>query len=189
MILRQIAIAAVLVVAVAGEVAPEPWRRRAHVLDDYVQVSRIDVRRDGVTIDLELTPGIEIAQPLFFQINTDRDGKISDREARAYAKQVIDDLSLSVDDRPLALTLAQSSYPSFDELRSGAGTIRLRLSSTADLSRSGTHQLFYRNRHRLDRGIYAVNALVPASPEIRIAGQHRDQLQREIRIDVLIGGR
>jgi hypothetical protein len=181
---RQSAIAAVFVMVLAGT-TPVP----AHVLDQYVQLSRIDVRRDGLTIDVDLTAGIEIAQPIFFQINVDRDGQISDREARAHAKQVIDDLFVTVDDRPLALTLAQYTYPSFAEMRAGTGTIRLRLSSAADLTRPGTHQIVYRNRHRLDRGVYAANALVPASPDIRIAGQHRDQLQREIRIDVLVGGR
>ena len=189
MTLSRIVIAAVLVMTVAGEVSPEPRRRRTHVLDQYVQLSRIDVRRDGLTIDLDLTAGIEIAQPLFFEINTDRDGKISEREARAYASQVMDDLFVTVDDRPIALTLAQCSYPSFEAMRAGTGTIRLRLASAADLDRPGTHQIVYRNRHRLDRGIYAANALVPASPDIQIAGQYRDQLQREIRIEVLVGSR
>ncbi len=102
MTLRWSAVAAILVMVLAGTT-----RVATHVLDQYVQLSRINVRRDGLTIDLELTAGIEIAQPLFFQINSDRDGQISDREARAYARQVIDDLFVSVDDRPLALTLAQ----------------------------------------------------------------------------------
>jgi hypothetical protein len=184
MTLRWSAVAAILVMVLAGTT-----RVATHVLDQYVQLSRIDVRRDGLTIDLELTAGIEIAQPLFFQINSDRDGQISDREARAYARQVIDDLFVSVDDRPLALTLAQYTYPRFEEMRSGTGTIRLRLSSIADLHRPGAHQIVYRNRHRLDRGVYAANALMPSSSDVRIAAQHRDQLQREIRVDVVIGER
>jgi hypothetical protein len=164
-------------------------RSEAHVLDQYVQASRIDVRSDGLTLEIDLTPGIEIAQQLFLRINTDRDGRISDAEGLAYARQVLNDLVMTVDDQRIALMVAQCAYPTFEQMRAGVGTIHLKLAGPASLQRAGDHQIFFRNLHQVERAIYVVNALVPASPDIAIAGQYRDRLQREVRIDVTVGSR
>src|SRR5262245_21596135 len=102
-----------------------------HVLDQFVQASRLELHHDGVDVELDLTPGVEIAQALFFQINTNRDGQISDAECRAYADKVVRDLVVSVDAKPLTLHLRSSTCPAFDQMRAGTGTIRLQATSAA----------------------------------------------------------
>ena len=42
--------------------------------------------------------------------------------------------------------------------------------------------LSFRNDHLPELGVYLVNALVPATSEIKISGQARDPLQREMRL-------
>jgi hypothetical protein len=48
--------------------------------------------------------------------------------------------------------------------------------------RQGEHQLSFRNDHLPELGVYLVNALVPSTSEIKISGQERDPLQREMRL-------
>lgn len=64
----------------------------------------------------------------------------------------------------------------------GNGSIRLDLAAEAVLSAAGEHQLSFRNNHLPELGVYLVNALAPTTSEIKISGQERDPLQREMRL-------
>jgi hypothetical protein len=166
-----------------------PIAPSAHVLDQYLQASRIELQRDAVRVEIDLTPGVEIATPVFFAINTNRDGTISDAECRAYANQVLRALALVADDRPLTLSLTECTAPTYDEMRGGTGTIRVAASSRVRTRSPGRHRLFFRNQHEADRAIFVVNALVPAVRDITIDRQERDRVQREIRLDYTVAGK
>jgi hypothetical protein len=153
------------------------------VLDEYVQASRIDLQRDGIVIDIRLTPGVEIASAVFLQIDSDRDGDISDAECHGYARQVLRDVSVIARDRPSRPTLLDSSCPVYEEVRDGTGTIHVRGASSIRTDIPGRHRIVYRNQHQPERGIYAVNALVPTVRGVTIVGQERDPLQKELRLD------
>jgi hypothetical protein len=148
-----------------------------HVLDQFVQASRIEIAGDAVAIEVDLTPGIELAPAVFFAINTDRDGVISTGEARAHAARVLADLVLEIDGRRLPLALASADYPPFDAMRGGVGTIRLRAVAPLPIA-AGTHRLHYRNTHRQDASVYLVNALVPSAPGITLGAPRRDARQQ-----------
>jgi nickel/cobalt exporter len=64
----------------------------------------------------------------------------------------------------------------------GICAIRLDLAAEAALGTAGEHQLSFRNDHLPELGVYLVNALVPTTSEIKISGQARDPLQREMRL-------
>ena len=49
----------------------------AHRRDEYLQAARIAVDPDRVRIELDLTPGIEVADGVIAGIDTDRSGTIS----------------------------------------------------------------------------------------------------------------
>ena len=157
----------------------------AHVLDQYQQASRIECRADGIDIELDLTPGIALAPAVFFSINTDRDGRISSTEGRAYASRVVKELVLDLDDRRVPLELVASSYPSFDEMRAGTGTIHLRATARVRLQ-PGTHRLRYSNEHRGDVGVYLVNAVRPSTAGITLSPPRRDPQQRTFELDVTV---
>jgi Peptidase MA superfamily/Tetratricopeptide repeat len=161
--------------------APAP--SAAHVLDQYLQASRIELLPDRINIEIDLTAGVEIAPWLFLHINTDRDGDISAAEGRAYAEQVLHDLKITLDEQPLSLTLTSATYPAFDRMRAGTGTIRLQATSKTRVDHPGTHTIVYRNQHQRERAAYLVNALMPSTDAIVISGQHRDTEQSEIRLD------
>ena len=153
----------------------------AHRLDEYLQATRVSLAMDRIVLKIDLTPGVDVAPLVFARINTHRNGSISDSEGRAYANQVLKDVVLEVDGKRQQLDFVSSQFPSFRDMASGTGVIRIE-ASTAWTGTPGGHSLVYQNNHSPDLGAYLVNALIPASPEIEITGQQRDVMQRGMRL-------
>jgi hypothetical protein len=115
------------------------------------------------------------------------DGDISEPEADAYGRRVLGALVLSVDDRPVPLTLRSRRFPAFDQMRAGIGTIRLSAKAAVS-SAVGPHRVAYVNRFCPELSAYLANALVPSNDRIEITAQQRDWLQRRLTIDYRVGG-
>lgn len=154
----------------------------AHRLDEYLQATRVSLAPDRVVLEIDLTPGVDVAPMIFALINTDRDGRISAAEGQAYAEQVLKDVVLEVDGRRQQLALAGNQFPSYQEMSAGIGTIRIEARAAVPAGDPGPHWLFCQNNHRPDMGVYLVNALAPSSDQIEITEQHRDMRQRGIRL-------
>ena len=152
----------------------------AHRRDEYLQAARLAVDPDRVRVELDLTPGIAVAEGVIASIDTDRSGAISAAEAQAYAAIVRQAVRLDVDETPLVVALSASAFPDVEAMRSGEGAIRLTLTSALPPLGPGRHALRYRNAHRADIGVYLANALVPENPRVDITGQQRDVAQREL---------
>jgi hypothetical protein len=155
----------------------------AHRRDEYLQAARIAVEPDHVAIDLDLTPGAAIAEPLRAVIDGDRDGSLSPAEHAAYATRVLGEMSVVLDGRPLPLRLASSTFPEPAAASGGEGAVRLRIhADVASLSR-GPHQLAFTNAHLPEHSVYLANALVPESAQVSVTAQRRTIDQRELTID------
>jgi hypothetical protein len=152
-----------------------------HRLDEYLQASRIEISTAQVVIELDLTPGSAIAESVVAAIDRNHDGLATLEEARSYADDVRKSTQLELDGQRLDLRLISTQAPDPDALRSGVGTIRLRLGA-GWTGTPGAHQLLYRNVHREDVSVYLANVLAPATPRIRITAQDRDVRQRELRL-------
>ena len=157
-------------------------RAEAHVLDQYLQVALITLAPDGPHVELRMTPGVQVADGIFAQIDRDADGRISSAEERAYARRVLQDIALEVDGGRASLTVAAMQFPSRQEVNEGIGEIRLDLAAEAPLAPAGEHQLSFRNDHLPELGTYLVNVLVPTTDAIAITRQQRDPLQREFQV-------
>ena len=155
----------------------------AHVLDQYLQVAQIALAPDGVRIELRLIPGVQVADRICTLIDADGDGQISAAEEQAYAQLVWRDLALEINGVRATLAPDGIQFPSPPEMRKGLGTIRLTYSAAATLGAVGKHQLYFRNNHLPEFGVYLVNALVPATSEIKITGQERDPLQHGLQLN------
>jgi hypothetical protein len=153
-----------------------------HRLDEYLQATRISIARDGVLLGIDLTPGAEVGPLIVALMNGDRDGWISAAEGQTYANELVRDVVLELDGRRQVLALTKCQIPSISEMYSGTGTIRIEARATVSAGVPGPHSLTYTNNHRPDGSVYLVNALVPSSRAIEITGQHRDTLQRGIRV-------
>ena len=158
----------------------------AHRRDEYLQAARVAIDVAAVQLELDITPGIALAETIIADIDRNGDGALSVDEQRAYGDAVVNALTLRVDGTPLRAQLGTTSFPDLDAVRRGEGTIRLQ--STAALPRlsAGAHQLLFRNRHHPDSSVYLANALVPASRDVAVTGQRRDGDQTELTIDYVL---
>jgi hypothetical protein len=177
---RVLAVACAWLAAAAG--------LNAHQLDEYVQATLVSIEKGRVTLEVKLTPGVDIAPQVVAAIDRDADGRISEPEADAYAATVVGSLTLEVDGRARAVTLASRTFPAPAEMSEGLGTIRLKATAEFPAASGGSHQVFYRNLHRPELSVYLANALVPDDKAISIRGQQRDVQQRELRIDYEVSG-
>jgi len=157
----------------------------AHVLDEYLQAAQLTLTPDGVRVELRLTPGVDVADRVFALIDLDLNGEISSSEEQDYARRVLDNLTLELDQRRLPLALTATQFPARSEMKEGVGVIRFDLAAPAVLS-AGDHQLAFRNNYLSELGVYQANALVPATESIKITAQERDAQQHELRLHVRV---
>jgi hypothetical protein len=155
----------------------------AHRREDYLQAARIGVEPDCVSITLDLTPGIAVAESFLAALDRDRDGSLSADEQREYAEQVLSALELEIDEQPLQPQLLSWSFPQSSDLRRGEGTIRLNVRATLPRVSAGSHRLFFRNAHLAGHSAYLANALVPESARVTVTAQRRDSDQTELTIE------
>ena len=155
----------------------------AHRRDEYLQAARLTVDPARVGVELDMTPGIAVADAVIAAIDRDRDGRFSAGEKRAYVGEVSAALRLAIDGRRLPLDLTATSFADPDALRRGEGTIRLDASGVLPRLAAGSHRLEFHNGYRGDISVYLANALVPLSDRVAIAAQARDADQRALTID------
>ena len=137
-------------------------------------------------IELDLTPGIALAEAIIADIDRNRDGSLSPDEQRAYGSLVLSALTLEVDGTPVRARLGATDFPDAEAMRRGEGTIRLQSAATLPRLSIGAHQLLFRNRHHPDRSVYLANALVPESDTVAVTAQRRDVDQSELTIDYVV---
>jgi len=158
----------------------------AHRRDEYLQAARIAVEPSRIGIELDITPGIAIAPSAVAGIDRDRDGRIDESEAKAYATEVLSGLRLEVDGLALTLELVSARAPVPIVLMRGEGAIQIALSAALPSLEPGRHRVFYRNDHHPADAAYLANALKPSSGRVEIDAQRRDVDQRELTIEYSI---
>ena len=176
-----------LLAALLGGLCLLPGTASAHPEDQYLQGSYVALAPDHVTLEVDLTPGIQIGAKVLALIDMNQDGQVSETEKQAYADAVLKDLILEVDKHPCPLSLKQYTFP--ESLARGQGGDMIRLELTAPLpSAAGDHHLFYQNNHQPLISLYQANAFMPKPGEIKILGQKRDPLQRGFQLDYTLLG-
>ena len=158
----------------------------AHRRDEYLQAARLAVDPGRVEIELDMTPGIALADAILAGIDGNHDGSLSAEEHQAYRALVLSAVELEVDGTRLKLEPGASRFPEVDEVRRGEGTIRLHFAAALPRLSAGGHQLLFRNRHERSRSVYLANALVPQSYQVTVAAQRRDVDQTELTIDYVL---
>ena len=160
----------------------------AHTLDAYVQALRVEVGSARLAVFLDLTPGANIATPILQPMDGNADGVLSPTEAEAYARSVLADLAITLDDHDVRLSLVRVEMPALEGLRDGQGTIHIEAEVSASAER-GRHRLVIRNGHLPAVSAYLANALLPrAADNIRILQQKRDVRQQTFWLDYDVRG-
>jgi hypothetical protein len=153
-----------------------------HRLDEYLQGTILSVGKTRLEAQMTLTPGVAIFPKLVAAIDADGDGVISEKEQRAYAAQVLRDLSIKVDGASLTPELVSVRFSNPGGMKDGLGEIAIDYS--AELPRGGrSRKIVLQNHHQGAIAAYQVNCLVPKDPDIRIEAQKRDYLQSVYEVD------
>jgi len=173
--MKRMAVAVLFAISLSGDAA-------AHQLDEYLQATLIGVTRDGIDVEIQLTPGVAVLPMLMAVIDRDRDGRISVEEERVYAARVAREVELRVDGVPAALSLMESTFPALEAMREGLGTIRMKLRAT----RTG-HTLRFENRHLPQISAYLVNCLAAPADWLVVSRPERDEAQRSIVFEYSFG--
>jgi hypothetical protein len=148
----------------------------AHRLDEYLQGTLLSIEKNRVDVQITLTPGVAVFLILLAEMDTDADGVISTAEQQAYARRVLGDLSLRIDDQPLTPQLLSVKFPAIEEMKGGLGEIQIEFD--AALPRGGVQRkLIFENHHLRRTAAYQVNCLAPRDPDIRILAQNRNYSQ------------
>jgi len=158
----------------------------AHRRDEILQAARIGIDPGAVQLQLDLTPGIALADAVAGDIDRDADGAFSGAEQHAYAAAVVKALDLAVDGHAAQLRLERAAFPSLDAMRRGEGTIALQVAAALSPVPAGAHRLTFRNNHHPAGAAYLANALVPESARVSVTGQLRDTEQRMLSVDYVL---
>jgi hypothetical protein len=149
----------------------------AHRDDQYLQATLVIIEPSEIRLQINLTPGIAVAEKVIARIDRDRDGAISQNEAAAYAEVLKGDLTLRVDGRKLELKLTASEFVPPEELRTGSGIIQMEFSAISDPLAAGRHRLTLENRHLTRMSVYLINAVRPKFATVEITRQKRNHNQ------------
>jgi hypothetical protein len=148
----------------------------AHRLDEYLQGTIISIDANRLEAQMTLTPGVAVFPFLISYLDADRNGAISEEEQRAYARRVLNDLSLTIDGRQLTPELRSLRFPAVEEMKEGRGEIQIEFS--APLPGGGPERRLTLDNHHLSRiSAYQVNSLVARDPHVRISAQKRNYSQ------------
>ncbi len=154
-----------------------PTAAFAHRLDEYLQATLVAIEPGDIQLQMNLTPGVAVAEQVLALIDRDHDGVISTNESRAYAEMLKRDLALRVDGHDAPLKLESFTFPKPAELRTGSGIILVDFSVRPGPFTPGTHRLTLENRHLPAISVYLFNAMRPRSGLIQITGQKRNETQ------------
>jgi len=149
----------------------------AHRLDEYLQATLVAIEPGGFRFQINLTPGVAVAQQVLALIDRDRDGVITTNEAIAYAESLRRDLLVQFDQHNVELRLAASHFPEADELRTGLGIIQMEFLAAPGAFAAGHHKLSLDNRHLPAVSVYLFNAAQPRSASVQITRQKRNENQ------------
>jgi len=158
----------------------------AHRLDEYLQATLVTIEPSAVRLQINLTPGVAVAEKVLARIDRDHDGVISINEAAAYAELLRRDLILELDQRQVALNVTASKFPQPTELRTGWGIIQMEFSATIGPLSAGAHKLTLKNRHLRALSVYLLNAAEPRSSLVQITKQTRNKDQSTGEIEFAI---
>lgn len=151
----------------------------AHRLDECLQATLVAIAPERVRLEINLTPGVEVADHMLSLIDLDRDGVISAGESAAYAERVKRDLQLRVDRHEVSLELTASQFPEVEEMRSGFGIVQLEFTATPPTLAGGAHEISFENHHQPSASVYLFNATKPKSAAIKIDRQTRNRNQSQ----------
>jgi len=160
----------------------------AHRLDELLQATRVSIVSNRIELHFDLTPGVEVARKVLGIIDPDGDGQVCPKERAAYIRRFLIDVELRVDGKRCDLKAQSLVVPSKTDILEGEGVIQLIAVAKVPKLKPGQHELYFCNHHLSELSVYLANALVPSDPKLIVTGQHRDEVQKELRVNFEVKG-
>jgi hypothetical protein len=149
----------------------------AHQLDEYLQATLVAIEPGEIRLEINLTPGVAVAEQVISLLDRNHDGVLSTNEVAGYGELLKRDLAIRLDHRDLELNLAAFYCPGPVEIRTGLGIMQMEFTAHIAPVAKGHHTLAFNNRHLTKISIYVLNAALPKSGEIQISRQNRNDNQ------------
>ncbi len=128
---------------------------QAHPVDEVVQGAYLTLTPGRINLELDITPGSKVARPLVTALDRNADGQVTPTEARAYAAQVLNQSTLTLNTAAVKWTLDRVTVPPLDTLRNGD---TLKIYATAPRSdTTGAQSLTYVNRYQPAKSQWIAN--------------------------------
>lgn len=93
----------------------------------------VSVEQGQIHACMRLIPGVEVSSTVIATVDSDADGVFSDAEQQTYAREVLGDLSLSVDGHALKPRLRAVSFPAPADIKGGLGEIHIEFDADCPL--------------------------------------------------------
>ena len=159
----------------------------AHRTSGLLQASLVDVQAAQVGVEVTLLPGMDMASKVYALLDTDGDGGISESERSAWGKEFLSRQTVTLDGRPLPITLQSVRAAPLSEMKEGHSEIVVHFIADLGPGVRGAHALMCANRYSPVPCSYQSNGLVPKDPSVRITAHRRDEQQHELTLDVAFG--
>ena len=139
----------VLVLLVVAACALAPSRASAHPADMYAQDQTVTLTPTGLQLDWRILPGPFLADAAWAAADTNRDGLISDNEARVWVAPFVSGLTISLDTHPLKFNDIETVHwpATVDVLRTGEDAVIVKLSFDWPSTPAGRHALGIHNAY------------------------------------------
>ena len=110
-----------LLVAAASVLLATP--AAAHPTDEVVQQLYVTPAASGLTVQLDLTPGVLVGPQFARTVDADGDGAASPAELDAHVAAVRSAVTATVDGVPVELAVTDTAYPPTELLAAAGGTV------------------------------------------------------------------
>lgn len=161
----------------------QPSAVSAHPIDEYLQSAYIGLDPNQVTVEIDMTPGVLVAPTVMKLIDTDSDGVFSKSEGQAYGMRVLHDVSLSLDEQAISLSVSAVQMPDPLMMKAGGGEIRVTMAAAISPTIAVSHRLAFMNSHAPVKSAHQVSTLMPKASQLVIVGQNRSASSEGIAVD------
>src|SRR3954470_24533815 len=91
----------------------------AHQLDEYIQATLVVIEPGEIRLQMNLTPGVQVAGKVLALIDRDQNSVVASNEANVYAEALQHDLTAKLDEHDVKLKLTAARFPEVSEIRAG----------------------------------------------------------------------
>ena len=154
-----------------------PSSLSAHRLDEYLQATIVSIEPGDIRNQINLTPGVAVAERVLALIDRNRDGLISTNEAWAYAEMLRADLRVQIGGRRVEFGISDFNFTDVSDLHTGSGIVQIEFVLMAKSLTPGPHIVGIANHHLPAFSVYLINAAQPATESIQITKQARNKNQ------------